>query len=356
MAYAMPPTPSPNNSAAMTDAYLLKIQNLTISLESGRSYLPIVDDVNFIIRPGRVLALVGESGSGKTIVSLSILRLLGKGVKITAGQIWFQKGDQEQAVDLARLDPKGRDIQAIRAADIAMIFQEPMSSFSPVHTIGNQIEEVIRRHLDLNRKQARERAIEMLGKVGIVAPDRAVDQYPFEFSGGMRQRAMIARALSCDPALLIADEPTTALDVTIQAQVLNLIKALQRELNMANLFISHNIGVIAQMADDVAIMYMGKIVETGPVRAILRNPQHPYTQGLLRAVPHLADIGDGRRLESIPGSVPNVFERPPGCPFAARCDVYVGDICDSAFPGPTQIGREHQVFCHRASEREAATA
>ena len=340
----------------MVDPYLLKIENLSISLESGRTYLPIVDDVSFTIRPGRVLALVGESGSGKTIISLSILRLLAKGVRITAGHIWFKKNGQEQAIDLATLAPKGREIQAIRAAEIAMIFQEPMSSFSPVHTIGNQIEEVIRLHLDLSRREARDRAIEMLHKVGIVAPDRAIDQYPFEFSGGMRQRAMIARALSCDPALLIADEPTTALDVTIQAQVLNLMKSLQRELNMANLFISHNIGVIAQMADDVAIMYMGKIVETGPVRAILRNPQHPYTKGLLRAVPHLADIGAGRRLESIPGSVPTVFERPPGCPFAARCDAFVAGTCDRKFPDATKIDNDHHVFCHSVSEQELALA
>jgi peptide/nickel transport system ATP-binding protein len=237
-----------------------------------------------------------------------------------------------------------------------MIFQEPMSSFSPVHTIGNQVEEVIRLHMDLSRKQARERTIEMLGQVGIVNPERAVDQYPFEFSGGMRQRAMIARALACNPSLLIADEPTTALDVTIQAQILNLMKSLQARMNMANLFISHNFSVIARIADDVAIMYMGKIVEQGPVREILRNPRHPYTQGLLRAIPHLADIGRGRRLEPIAGSVPSLFERPPGCPFAARCGAYIDGICNQSFPPVTDISDEHFVYCHSVAAEQGEVA
>jgi len=339
----------------MIDEYLLKVENLSISLDTEPYPLPIVQDVSFAIRPGKVFALVGESGSGKTIISLSILRLLGKGVKITDGKVIFCKPGGAP-VDIAALNPKGREIQALRAAQIGMIFQEPMSSFSPVHTIGNQIEEVIRLHMDLDKRKTRDRAIEMLGKVGIIDPKRAIDQYPFEFSGGMRQRAMIARALACNPALLIADEPTTALDVTIQAQILNLMKTLQSELNMANLFISHNIGVIAQIADDVAIMYMGKIVEQGPVRAILRNPQHPYTKGLLRAIPHLADIGRSRRLESIPGSVPNLFERPPGCPFAARCEAFVAGVCDREFPQVSNISDRHSVYCHSIRAAREKTA
>lgn len=337
------------------DTYLLRAENLTISLEMQPRPLPIVQDVSFTIRPGKVFALVGESGSGKTIVSLSILRLLGKGVKITGGRLMFKK-DGGEPVDIATLNPKGKEIQALRAAEIGMIFQEPMSSFSPVHTIGNQVEEVIRLHMGLDKKQTRMRVIEMLGKVGIVNPQRAVDQYPFEFSGGMRQRAMIARALACNPSLLIADEPTTALDVTIQAQILNLMKTLQAELNMANLFISHNIGVIAQIADDVAIMYMGKIVEQAPVRDILNNAQHPYTKGLLRAIPHLADIGRGRRLKSIPGSVPNLFERPAGCPFAERCDAFVAGVCDRAFPTITKISDDHGVYCHSVSATRGVAA
>lgn len=334
----------------MSDDYLVKIEGLTISLDVDNATLPIVEDINFGIKPGRVFALVGESGCGKTIVSLSILRLLGKGVRITDGRILFHDS-QGQVIDIVGLNPKGKDIQAIRAAQIGMIFQEPMSSFSPVHTIGNQIEEVIHLHLDLDKKQARQKCIEMLGKVGIVNPERAIDQYPFEFSGGMRQRAMIARAMICNPKLLIADEPTTALDVTIQAQILKLMKNLQNELNMANLFISHNIGVIAQIADDVAIMYMGKIVEQGAVRDILRSPQHPYTKGLLRAIPHLADIGRSRRLEPIAGSVPNLYERPDGCPFAARCGEFIEDICDHDFPKSTEVATDHRVYCH-AVERE----
>ncbi len=335
--------------------YLLKVENLTIALDVGSVPLPIVQDINFTIQPGKVFALVGESGSGKTIVSLSILRLLGKGVKITEGKIKFHKHGGEP-VDIAALDPKGKDIQALRAAEIGMIFQEPMSSFSPVHTIGNQVEEVIRLHMDLDKKQTRARAVEMLGKVGITDPERAVNQYPFEFSGGMRQRAMIARALACNPSLLIADEPTTALDVTIQAQILNLMKTLQTDLNMANLFISHNIGVIAQIANDVGIMYMGKIVEQGPVRDILRNPQHPYTKGLLRAIPHLADIGRSRRLEPIAGTVPNLFERPPGCPFAARCNELIDGVCNKTFPDVTDIHDTHTVACHAVSHNMAVSA
>ncbi len=335
--------------------YLLKVENLTIALDVAPEPLPIVQDISFTIRPGKVFALVGESGSGKTIVSLSILRLLGKGVKITGGRILFQNPGTE-AVDIAAMDPRGKQIQALRAAKIGMIFQEPMSSFSPVHTIGNQVEEVIRLHMNMNKKQVRARAIEMLGKVGIVDPERAVHQYPFEFSGGMRQRAMIARALACNPALLIADEPTTALDVTIQAQILKLMKSLQNELNMANLFISHNIGVIAQIADDVAIMYMGKIVEQGPVRAILRNPQHPYTKGLLNAIPHLADIGRSRRLQPIPGSVPNLYERPPGCPLAARCDSFINGLCNTSFPPLTDIDATHHVHCHSVAQEQAVSA
>lgn len=334
---------------------LLKVENLTISLDVSGIDVPIVQDINFEIQPGKVFALVGESGSGKTIVSMSILRLLPKGVRITGGKILFSK-DGETSVDIAQMDPKGKEIQSLRAAEIGMIFQEPMSSFSPVHTIGNQVEEVIKLHMDMDKKQVRARAIEMLGKVGITNPERAINQYPFEFSGGMRQRAMIARALACNPALLIADEPTTALDVTIQAQILNLMKALQAELNMANLFISHNIGVIAQIADDVGIMYMGKIVEQGPVRDILREPKHPYTLGLLRAIPHLADIGRSRRLESIPGSVPNLFERPKGCPFAARCDRFTAGVCGQTFPIEKPIDASHSVFCHNVKTPAEASA
>ena len=280
-----------------------------------------VDGVSLEIRPGETLGLVGESGCGKSVTALSILRLLPTKIsRIVAGRILYDRGDGQPPIDLATVDPNGDLIRDIRGNEMAMIFQEPLTSLSPVHTVGSQIAEAIELHQKVDRDAARERAIQMLEQVGIDMPHDRYDEYPHQFSGGMRQRAMIAMALSCNPALLIADEPTTALDVTIQAQILELMKALQEEFGMAILIITHNLGVIAEMSDRVAVMYMGKIVESGKSRDVFHQPLHPYTVGLMRSIPHL-----GRRVKArltpIPGSVPDPYSVPSGCAFSPRCPI-----------------------------------
>src|SRR5688572_11069647 len=301
------------------------------------------------MRRGEVLGVVGESGCGKSITAHSVLRIIPPPGRIDAGQILFHPPGQSVAhangaVDLVSLDPTGSEIRNIRGKDIAMIFQEPMSSFSPVHTIGSHIIEAILLHQDVSKTKAREMTIELLRLVGISGAEQRVDNYPHQFSGGMRQRAMIAMALSCNPSLLIADEHTTALDVTIQAQILELMRGLQKQLGMAIMFITHNLGVIAQIADTVAIMYLGQVVEYGPVREILRTPKHPYTVDLLRAVPRLGKTA-GQRLVAIEGSIPSPFERPSGCPFHTRCSRMMPGRCEVHMPAVTQLDELHSVRC-----------
>src|SRR5215207_5805774 len=298
---------------------LLEIKDLRVSFPLDEGTVRAVEGVNLTMRRGEVLGVVGESGRGKSITAHSVLRIIPQPGRIDSGQILFHSPERSGAngngvVDLARLDPTGSEIRSIRGKDIAMIFQEPMSSFSPVHTIGSQVMEAILLHQSVTQEEARKKTIELLRLVGISGAEQRVDNYPHQFSGGMRQRAMIAMALSCNPSLLIADEPTTALDVTIQAQILELMRGLQKRLGMAVMFITHNLGVIAQIADTVAIMYLGQVVEYGPVREILRNPKHPYTVELLRAVPRLVKTSV-LRLVSIEVSIPSPFERPSGCPF-----------------------------------------
>lgn len=312
-------------------APIIDVTNLSISLTTDGGSIPITRDVSFSIGRGEVLALVGESGSGKSVTALALMQLLGGSLGITGGQIALSALDGYRA-DIVKLGRNGKQIEAIRGARMGMIFQEPMSSFSPVHTIGAQIAEVVTVHEDVGRKEARRRAAELLAKVGIPDPVGALDRYPYEFSGGMRQRAMIARALVCGPNLLIADEPTTALDVTIQGQILDLLRKLKDELGMAILFITHDLGIVAQMADRVAIMYAGSIVETGSVREIFRKPSHPYTRALLEAVPRLGDIDERRRINPIAGSMPNLFEPPSGCRFHPRCPVAVHPRCSLERP------------------------
>ncbi len=329
----------------MSQGTLLEIENLHICVETDGESLTIIDGVSLSVKAGEILALVGESGCGKSVTAQSIMRLLPKTLKIESGRIILHSPKQGKAVDIARLDPRGNEIRKIRGDEIAMIFQEPMSSFSPLHTIGNQVMEVVRIHRKVNKKEARAVAVEMLDKVGITDPNRVVDQYPHEFSGGMRQRAMIAKALSCNPALLIADEPTTALDVTIQAQVLSLMHDLQNEFGMAIIFITHDLGVVAQVADKVAIMYLGKVVEQGDTREIFNNPKHPYTVNLLEAIPRLGRIEDRQTLIPIQGSVPSLFERPTGCPFVTRCSRVIADRCAASTPALLPVSRDHQVAC-----------
>jgi oligopeptide/dipeptide ABC transporter ATP-binding protein len=294
---------------------LLGVRNLTTSFFTDSGRLRAVDDVSFDVQPGQTLAVVGESGCGKTVTALSIMRLIETPPgKIESGEIQFD------GRDLLKLPE--RDMRAIRGDQISMIFQEPMTSLNPVYTVGSQVAEAVRIHRQQSRRAARERAVEMLKLVGIPSPEERVDSYPHQLSGGMRQRVMIAMALSCDPKLLIADEPTTALDVTIQAQILDLLRTLQSELGMSIMFITHDLGVVAEFATEVVVMYAGRVVETGPVEQIFAAPLHPYTRGLLHSVPPMAvaDLADRpRRLPTIEGMVPNLTDLSPGCRFAERC-------------------------------------
>lgn len=323
---------------------LLEIKNLHVSFPLDEGTVHAVEGVNLIIRRGEVLGVVGESGCGKSVTAHSILRITQEPGRIDDGQILFHRAHDARLIDMARLNPAGSEILKIRGNDIAMIFQEPMSSFSPVHTIGSQIIEAILLHQRITHEQARQQTIELLSLVGIPGAAERVDNFPHQFSGGMRQRAMIAMALSCNPALLIADEPTTALDVTIQAQILQLLRDLQKRLHMAIIFITHNLGVIAQIADTVAIMYLGQVVEYGPVREILRNPKHPYTVDLLRAVPRLGKTAR-QPLAAIEGSIPSPFERPSGCPFHPRCSRAIPGKCTSLTPSVTALENQHSVRC-----------
>jgi oligopeptide/dipeptide ABC transporter ATP-binding protein len=325
---------------------LLEIKDLRVSFPLDEGTVRAVEGVDLTMRRGEVLGVVGESGCGKTVTAQSVLRIIPPPGNIEAGQILFHTpgSNGKGVVDLAHLDPTGSEIRKIRGKDIAMIFQEPMSSFSPVHTIGSHIVEAILLHQDVTQAKAREMTIELLRLVGISGAEQRVDNYPHQFSGGMRQRAMIAMALSCAPSLLIADEPTTALDVTIQAQILDLMRGLQKRLGMAVMFITHNLGVIAQIADTVAIMYLGQVVEYGPVREILRNPKHPYTVDLLRAVPRLGKTA-GQRLVAIEGSIPSPFHRPSGCPFHPRCSRMMPGRCEVHMPAMTQLDDQHSVRC-----------
>jgi oligopeptide/dipeptide ABC transporter ATP-binding protein len=296
--------------------YMLVVEDLKTYFFMEQGVIRAVDGVSFSLRRGETLGIVGESGCGKSVTARSVMRLLPHPVgRIVAGRIIFETGDGRE-VDITALDPQGDEIRSIRGNEIAMIFQEPMTSLNPVYTIGDQIIEAITLHQDVSKTVARERAIEMLRRVGIPEPEQRVDQYQHEFSGGMRQRAMIAMALSCSPNLLIADEPTTALDVTIEAQILELIREMQRQSGMSLIIITHDLNVIGEMSDRVIVMYMGKVVEDTSVDRIFEQPQHPYTQGLLRSLPQ---IGRKERLTSIEGSVPNPYLIPKGCSFEPRC-------------------------------------
>ncbi|MCA1620818.1 MAG: ABC transporter ATP-binding protein [Acidobacteria bacterium] len=294
-------------------SHLLEVKNLMTQFPTRAGVVRAVDGVSFHVGEGELLGLVGESGCGKSITALSVMRLIGAPGRIVGGEIWFG-GENLLAASDARM-------RAIRGDDIAMIFQDPMTSLNPVYTVGEQIAEALRLHRNMNRKQAREAAVAAMQEVAIPDPARRADDYPHQLSGGMRQRVMIAMALACDPRLLIADEPTTALDVTIQAQILELIDELRRTRNLAVLLITHDLGVVAEVADRVAVMYTGRIVEESPVEELFARPKHPYTEGLLRSVPKLtvAEVKKAVRLSTIEGTVPKPTNLPEGCHFAPRC-------------------------------------
>ena len=321
---------------------LIEVKGLKTYFYTEGGVVRAVDGVDFTIQPRKTLGVVGESGCGKSVTAQSIMRLVKMPPgRIEAGEILYHR--KGQMIDLAQVKPMGPLMRSIRGNEIAMIFQEPMTSLNPVYSIGNQIIETITYHRGLKKREAREIALEMLRAVGIPSPEQRIDEYPHQLSGGMRQRAMVAMAMSCHPSLLIADEPTTALDVTIQAQVLKLMNDLRRDFNTAILFITHDLGVIAHMADEVAVMYLGKIVESGSVKDIFGDPRHPYTQGLIKSIPSLTSR-KGERLTPITGTVPEPFDVPRGCGFAPRC-VQCKPDCRFEMPGLREVAPGHSVAC-----------
>ena len=334
-----------------TNDNLLEVKNLKISFKTDEGLVTAVDGVDFSVKRGQTLGIVGESGSGKSVSTWSIMRLLPKNAVIEKGSSIRYRRKDGRVVEITELKNNSRELRQIRGGEVALIFQEPMSSFSPVYTIGNQITEAVLQHRDVSKEEAQEIAIDMLDRVGISNPRQRFKQYPFELSGGMRQRAMIAVALSMNPSLLIADEPTTSLDVTIQAQILELMNELQEDLGMAIIFITHNLGVIAQVADVINVMYLGKILERGTTPEIINDPQHPYTQALLKAIPRLDHIGE--RLTAISGDIPSPLSRPKGCPFYTRCEKVMPGICDVEMPGPVKLSDTHIVYCFLHEEKDA---
>ena len=314
---------------------LLEIRDLQTSFFTSDGEVRAVNGVTFSIEAGKTMGLVGESGCGKSVTALSVIQLLTKGTgRIVGGEVLYE-GDNIAAFSEVRM-------RTIRGNDISMIFQEPMTSLNPVFSVGEQIAEAVRIHQKLSRKEARNRAVEMLRLVKIAEPEKRLNDYPHQMSGGMRQRVMIAMALSCNPKLLIADEPTTALDVTIQAQILELISELQEQLGMAVLMITHDLGVVAEQADEVAVMYAGKIIEHATPETIFANPKHPYTIGLMKSIPGMGT--PGRRLDTIPGVVPSPLNWPTGCRFRTRCR-NAGDICAATQPELIDVEPGHSVAC-----------
>ena len=320
---------------------ILEVRDLKTHFFTDDGVVEAVDGVSFTIKRGEVLGLVGESGCGKSVASLSIMRLIDKPGKIVGGEVIF-KGEN-------LLKKTEEEMRKIRGSEIAMIFQEPMTSLNPVFTIGNQIIEAILLHQDLSEEEAKKRTIELLNLVGIPEPERRFAQYPHELSGGMRQRAMIAMAISCNPDLLISDEATTALDVTIQAQILELMKDLQKKIGMAVLFITHDLALVAEMANNIAVTYTGKIVEYSDARSVFKNPKHPYTYGLLRSVPNLLSEETKVELPAIEGMVPSPYHMPQGCHFNPRCP-FATEICRKEMPELNELEPHHLVRCFHPVE------
>ena len=325
-----------------TDVFLT-INGLKTHFFTDEGVVKAVNGVDLTVKRRETICIVGESGCGKSITARSILKLIDSPGKIVAGEILLHRKDGS-LVDIAAMSPTGREIRSIRGNDISMIFQEPMTSLSPVHTIGDQLQEILLVHMKISKTEAKEKVLEMLNKVGIPKPIERFMSYTFELSGGMRQRAMIAMALLCQSQLLIADEPTTALDVTTQATILQLIYRLQQEMGMAVMFITHDLGVVAEIADRVAVMYLGQIMEYGTVKDVFHEPRHPYLQALLHSIPKIS--GGSERLDSIEGMVPHPFRRPSGCVFHPRCKRKMEGLCDVEEPEMIIENSSHGVKCH----------
>ncbi|MEZ4707332.1 MAG: ABC transporter ATP-binding protein [Caldilineaceae bacterium] len=325
---------------------LLEVNNLQTHFFLDEGVVRAVGGVSFQVRRGQTLGVLGESGCGKSVTGYSIMRLVRTPGRIVGGEIWFRNGSSNGsgAIDLAQCAPFGREIRQVRGVQIAMIFQEPMTSLDPVYTIGDQIGEAVLHHSQASKREVREIVIDMLRRVGLPQPDQLVDKYPHQLSGGMRQRVMIAMALVLRPSLLIADEPTTALDVTTEAQILELLKDLQSELGMAILFVTHDLGVIAEMAQEVIVMYLGKVVEQADIKTLFREPKHPYTQALMRSIPRLG-ARDRGRLQTIEGMVPTPADMPDGCPFHPRCAQAIAGVCDVREPPVVHFGDGHWARC-----------
>ncbi|HTP09360.1 MAG TPA: ABC transporter ATP-binding protein [Anaerolineae bacterium] len=330
---------------------LLSVRDLKAYFHLDEGIVKAVDGVTFEVRPNEVLGIVGESGCGKSVTMKAILRILEPPGKIESGDILWNRrvsgsngSTAAEQINLTKLDPHGKEMRAIRGAEIALIPQEPMSAFSPVHTIGDQLIEAIRLHRTSDKREARQLAIDLLRDVGIPMPEQRLDAYSWQLSGGLRQRAIIAMALSCNPRLLIADEPTTAVDVTTQAQVLRLLRELQERRNAAIIFITHDLGVIAQMADYVVVMYLGLVMEQGPVDDIFHAPKHPYTQALLRSIPSMEST-PREELPTIRGSIPHPFNKPRGCPFHPRCQQAIPGKCDQRTPALQPVSEQQLASC-----------
>lgn len=342
-----------NENGAGPQETLLEIRDLKTHFALDEGTVRAVDGVDLDVRRKQVVGVVGESGCGKSMTAMSIMRLIPPPGQIVEGEIRFhrqfdQRADAKDIVDLAQIESNDRQLRDIRGNQISMVFQEPMTALSPVRTVGKQITEAILLHQDVNKAEARDIAIETLARVKMPYPEQRFDDYPFQLSGGMRQRAVIAMALACRPHLLIADEPTTALDVTTEAQILDLMRELQSESDMAILYITHNLGVVAEMAEEVVVMYLGKVVERCDVDSIFYNPKHPYTRGLLNSIPRLEDVLQDRRekLNAIEGMVPSPYQHLQGCAFHPRCPDFMPGVCDEAEPQLIQLEEGHAVRCH----------
>jgi len=359
MSTSFKPATQPNTSSLAHEP-LLRVEDLKAYFFMDEGTVRAVDGVSFDVLPGKVVGIVGESGCGKSVTMKAILQILEPSARIVSGKVTLRSrlnsqdpNSPEELVELTRLHPNSRKIRKIRGSEIALIPQEPMAAFSPVYTVGSHIIETILLHQDVSKEEARKIAIDVFRSVGISMPEQRIDAYSWELSGGLRQRAIIAMALSCNPRLLIADEPTTAIDVTTQAQILKLLRKLQQERQTSIIFITHDLGVIAQMADEVVVMYLGMVMEKGPVHQIFKQAKHPYTQALLRSIPSVQST-PRLKLPTIAGSIAHPFNRPTGCPFHPRCAHFMRGVCDANQPALTPVAEGQFVSCFLYSSETMA--